>query len=98
MEITAGFGIELRPAQMAAFLDSVLPMFEVVDFGAAEACLAGEIYSRLEASRLRIGIADTCIAAIAIYQSRTVITSNVKHFQRVIDAGYPLALSNWRVA
>ena len=95
MEISAGFEEEL---QTTTFVENVLPMFELVEFGLAEACLAGEIFRKLEANRQRIGVADTGIAATAIQQGLTVVTSNLKHFQRIIDLGFPLILENWRDA
>ena len=96
MEIASGFEEELRPAQLQNFLVNVVPMFETIGFGVAEACLAGEIYAKLEDKRQRIGVADTGIAAIAILNRLTVVTSNVKHFQRIADLGYSLQLENWR--
>lgn len=73
-------------------------MFEIVGFDLESACLAGEIYNKLEASRQRIGLADTGIAAIALRQNLIVVTSNLRHFQRIVDLGYPLQLENWREA
>jgi tRNA(fMet)-specific endonuclease VapC len=98
MEITQGFEDELRDANLRTFLEEVLPMFVIVGFGLQEACLSGEIYAKLEGKRQRIGVADTSIAATAILQGLTVVTSNRKHFQRVIDLGYALTLENWREA
>lgn len=96
MEITSGFEETLQEAKLKAFLEHILPMFEVVSYGIPEACLAGEIYSKLESRGLRIGIADTGIAATAIVQGLTVVTSNLKHFGRVLDLGYSLEIENWR--
>ncbi len=98
MEITLGFEENLKEANLRTFLDDILPMFEVVGFGVPEACLAGEIYAKLEGNRQRIGVADTGIAATAIVHGLTVVTSNVKHFQRVASLGYRLNLENWRDA
>lgn len=96
MEITQGFEEGLKEAKLKTFLEDILPMFEVVGFGVTEACLAGEIYATLEGKRQRIGVADTGIAATAILQGLTVVTSNRRHFQRIIDLGYALPLLNWR--
>jgi len=98
MEIVAGFKEELLAEQLRHFLEDVVPMFEVIGFGVPEACLAGEIYAKLENSRQRIGVADTGIAATASLQGLTVVTSNLKHFERIIALGYPLQLENWRNA
>lgn len=56
MEITLGFEQEQREFQLRTFLEHVLPMFELVGFGVPEACLAGEIYTKLEVRRQRIGV------------------------------------------
>jgi predicted nucleic acid-binding protein len=58
--------------------------------------LAGEIYSKLESARLRIGVIDTAVAAIALARGLTLVTSNDKHFQRIVSLGYNLTLENWR--
>ena len=83
---------------MKAFTENVLPMFQIVEFGVPAACLAGEIYENLESGRSRIGVADTAIAAMALQQDLAVVTSNLKHYQRVVDLGYPLVIENWREA
>jgi tRNA(fMet)-specific endonuclease VapC len=98
MEVSAGFKDELRSLQMKAFTENVLPMFHIVDFGVSAACLAGEIYQKLEGKRLRIGVADTAIASVALRQDLAVVTSNFKHYQRIVDLGYPLLIQNWREA
>jgi predicted nucleic acid-binding protein len=73
-------------------------MFEIVPYGVVEATLGGEIYGKLEARGQRIGVVDTGIAATAIVHGLAVATSNVDHFGRVCDLGYPLMLENWRNA
>ena len=93
MEIVHG----LRPpATLEIFRQEVLPAFEVVGFDEEEACFAGEIYKKLELRRQRIGIPDTQLAAVAISRGLTLVTSDGRHFQRVIELGYPMALENWR--
>jgi predicted nucleic acid-binding protein len=62
------------------------------------ACLAGEIYAKLERVWQRIGILDTGIAAISIQEGFTLVTSKTSHFQRIKDLGYPLQFENWRDA
>lgn len=96
MEIAAGFNREFGPKKLQVFLQESVPSFEVVGFDLETACLTGEIYTRLEKARLRIGIPDTGIAATAIREGLVLVTSNIKHFQRVIDLGYPLTIANWR--
>jgi len=96
MEIVGGFAEASRTARVKNFEDHVLPLFELVPFGVPEACIAGEIHTRLEAKGLRIGVADTVIADTAIARNLVVVTSNLRHFLRVSDLGYPLVIENWR--
>jgi predicted nucleic acid-binding protein len=95
MEIVHGL---TPPASRQVFRDQIMPAFEILVFEESAACLAGEIYARLERARQRIGISDTQVAAIAITRGLTLATSNSKHFQRVVDLGFPLELENWRDA
>lgn len=94
MEIAHGLG----PTALRAFREEVLPSFDVISFDGDAACLAGEIYASLETRRQRIGIPDTQVAAVAITRGMTLVTSNHKHFQRIIELGYVLKLENWREA
>ena len=41
MEITDGFEIDLMDARVKAFLEHILPMFEIAPFDVPTACLAG---------------------------------------------------------
>jgi len=36
------------------------------------------------------------IAGIAIHQRLTLVTGNTKHFERIVDLGFPLPLEDWR--
>jgi predicted nucleic acid-binding protein len=54
----------------------------------------GGDFSGLETQRQRIGIPKIQIAAVAMTNGLTLVTA--KHFQRVIDLGYPMTLENWR--
>lgn len=78
-------------------LNRVLQQCEVIALTDADAILAGEILARLENMGQTIGMADTLIAAIAINSGRTLVTANEKHFQRVVQIGYPLSIQNWRL-
>ena len=78
------------------FRQQTLPAFDVIGFDVDSACLAGGIFSKLELARQRIGVADTAVAAVALTRGLTLITSNDKHFQRVINLGYNLTLENCR--
>jgi predicted nucleic acid-binding protein len=60
------------------------------------AVIAGKIYGLLESRGLSIDRADPLIASIAIAHGLTLATGNVRHFQRIVDLGFPLRLMNWR--
>ena len=71
---------------------------EILTLNDDNAFLAGRIYAALEQAVQRIGVVDTVNAAIAIGCGLQLVTGNTKHYQRVIDLGYPLELNNWRQA
>lgn len=54
---------------------------------------AGNIFERLKSSRLRIGAMDLKIAAIALAHDATVLTRNLKDFNRVPS----LSVEDWTV-
>jgi tRNA(fMet)-specific endonuclease VapC len=58
--------------------------------------LAGRILAALSRTGQNIGDLDPFIAAIAIVNHRPLVTNNQKHYQRIVDLGFPLALENWR--
>ena len=98
IEIARGYEQELNPAKLQIFNRDIVPTFQIIGFDLQAACLAGEIYAKLERTRQRIGIPDTSIAAIAPQEGFSVVTSNTGHFQRIVNLGYPLQLENWREA
>ncbi|MBS1701156.1 MAG: PIN domain-containing protein [Armatimonadetes bacterium] len=60
--------------------------------------LAAEIRAQMQLAGTEIGKADPIIAACALRRDLTMVTGNMKHYQFVADAGFPLRLSNWRNA
>jgi len=62
------------------------------------ATLAGRIYGELERTGQPIGRLDPLIAAIAIHHDHVLVTGNTKHFERVVELGFPLRLANWRIS
>jgi len=61
------------------------------------ATLAGQIAGELERTGRTIGLADAIIAATALSHELELVTGNLSHFVRIQEAGYPLALTNWRL-
>jgi tRNA(fMet)-specific endonuclease VapC len=71
--------------------DSLLPNLPVLPFDAAAARRYGEIRAELERRGTPIGDADIRIASIALDRDLTVVTANVRHFEKVPG----LAVENW---
>ncbi|MDZ4657754.1 MAG: PIN domain-containing protein [Bythopirellula sp.] len=71
-------------------------LMEVLLLDPHSAVIAGRIYGLLEKRGLSIDRADPLIAGIAIANDITLATGNIKHFQRIVDLGFPLRLVNWR--
>lgn len=70
---------------------TVLMHLPVLPFEAAAARRYGELRAELERQGVSLGDADLRIAAIALVRGLTVVTGNVRHFQRVPG----LAIENW---
>lgn len=68
-----------RTAQLKEFLDIV----RVIPFGLEEAQAAARIRADLEKKGLPIGPYDVLIAATALAADATLITHNIKEFQRI---------------
>jgi predicted nucleic acid-binding protein len=71
--------------------NTLLPNLPVLPFDVAAARCYGQIRAVLERRGTLVGNADLQIAAIALTRGFTVVTGNVRHFQRVPD----LAVDNW---
>ncbi|HEY3780436.1 MAG TPA: PIN domain-containing protein [Fimbriimonadaceae bacterium] len=83
------------PQTLADFMAKA-DTFETFDVQRAEAILAGNIMGALLKNGQPIGPNDPFIAATAMENERVLITNNIKHYQRIVDLGFPLELENWR--
>jgi predicted nucleic acid-binding protein len=63
----------------------ILTNLEILPLGEAEAVRAGDLLAFLEEQGKPIGIEDVWIGATALEHGLTVITRNLKHFQRIPD-------------
>lgn len=73
-------------------LDRTLPPnLPVLPFDAAAAHRYGEVRAELEHRGTPLGDADLRIGAIALARGLTVVTGNVRHFQRIPE----LTVENW---
>jgi tRNA(fMet)-specific endonuclease VapC len=71
--------------------EEVLPRVRIVPLGPDEAERAGDLISLLESQGSPIGLEDILIGATALTQGFTMVTRNLKHFER-IDG---LAVESW---
>ncbi len=71
--------------------ETLLPNLPVLPFDASAARRYGEVRAELERRGTLIGDADLRIASIALTHVLTVVTANVRHFQKVPG----LAVENW---
>ena len=69
----------------------VWPNVTILPFDRVAAETYGRIRTELEGAGVPIGEPDTRIAAIALARNLTVVTGNVRHFDRVPG----LAVENW---
>ena len=75
----------------AAVLEAFVEPLEVLPFGAEATEHYGALRAALEAGGRPIGAMDLLIAAHALSLGATLVTNNVKEFERVPD----LRLENW---
>jgi len=75
------------------FEDVLLPRATILSFDFSAAKKYGEIRSFLEKQGTPLSHADLQIASIALSMNMTLITGNLKHFQRVPG----LAVENWLI-
>lgn len=80
------YGVERsqhREQNAAALMQFLLP-FEIADFDAASALTYGRIRAELEAQGTPIGSLDTLIAAHALSLKVTLVTNNLREFERAV--------------
>ena len=78
------YGADRRGSKrLHRLIDTILTSLEVVPFDAAVATTYGRVAASLSTTGNPIGMADTQIAAHALTLNMTIVTNNVKHFERV---------------
>ncbi len=80
-----------RAKLLALIEDVLLPRTTILPFDFSAAKKYGEIRRALEKQGEPLAHADLQIAAIALATDMTLITGNLRHFQRVPD----LSAENW---
>jgi tRNA(fMet)-specific endonuclease VapC len=97
LEVVKGFHKVRREEEIQRLLTE-LGVAEIMTLTMPSAVLAGRIYADLERTGEPIGRADPMIAAIAIHHNLILATGNTRHYQRIQQAGYALALTNWKIS
>jgi tRNA(fMet)-specific endonuclease VapC len=78
-------------ANRSAFVEAVLERFPILQIDLATARIHGQLWADLASSGQLIGPHDMWLAAAAMAQGLTLVTGNVREFQRVPG----LALKSW---
>lgn len=82
-----------RARLLKLFETVLLPRTTILSFDFSAAKIYGEIRSFLEKKGMPLAHADLQIASIALSMNMTLVTGNLKHFQRVPN----LIVENWLV-
>lgn len=90
-ELEVGISKSASPEKRMTQLSELLEQIKVVDFTRREAAAAVHIRAALEKAGTPIGPLDTLIAGSAIANGATLVTHNVREFQRVEG----LILADW---
>lgn len=93
-ELETGIAKSMEPEKRRAQLDRFLDVVRVVPFGHAEAVETGRLRARLEKAGTPIGPIDLLIAGTALAGGATLVTRNLREFQRVPD----LRVVSWHQA
>lgn len=93
-EIVYGAWKSSKPQRHLRNLEEILlPAVNIVGFDAKAAYVCGSLRARLEREGTPLALADLEIAAIAIANDLTLISGNLRHFERVRE----LKVENWLV-
>ncbi len=90
-ELRYGVANSTKPEQNREKFESFIERFDIVDFDDAAAAAYGRIRTELKNAGTPIGPLDTLIAAHAASLKCTLVTNNVREFERVPG----LKIENW---
>ena len=74
---------ETRKIKRQAFVEKVIEFFPVHDFDVTIARIYARIWASLAQKNLTVGAHDLIIAATAISMNYTVVTSNLRDFEKI---------------
>lgn len=97
LEIQTGLVYDPKAKDLQNFA-AIEPMLEILPVDKDEAMTAARIAGKLKAIGRSIREFDPIIAATALEQGLPLATGNTRHYQRIIDLGFPLDIENWREA
>ncbi len=90
-ELQYGIALSIRKEQNQNNLDIFLSKIEVMDFSAKCAFHYGELRAWLKKKAVPIGANDLFIASHALTEGATLVTNNIKEFNRIPG----LTVENW---
>lgn len=90
-ELRYGVAKSTWPERNREKFENFIERFEIMDFDDGASAAYGQIRASLETAGTPIGPLDTLIAAHALSLQCTLVTNNVKEFQRVSG----LSVENW---
>ena len=86
-------GVRITRSSWWRITHEVLSRVSILDFSVSEAVVAGDILAHLARRGELIGVEDVLIGATALVREYTVVTGNVRHFERIPT----LQVENWLV-
>ena len=90
--VYGAFKLQARTDELLQQLEeSLLPNLPVLPFDSAAAQYYGEVRADLERRGMPLGDADLRIGCIALAHGLTMVTGNVRHFERIPG----LTVENW---
>ena len=72
-------------------MDNIISRISILEFGEAEAIIAGGILAQLQVKGQIVGVEDVYIAATAISHKCLLVTANTRHYERIKG----LKIENW---
>ncbi|MBD3408112.1 MAG: PIN domain-containing protein [Candidatus Lokiarchaeota archaeon] len=85
MELAVGLSLAKLPSKEQKRIDSILEEFQILPLDAVSAWWAGLEIGRLKGVGISIDPIDAQIAGIAVQHKETVVTRNLRHFERFQD-------------
>lgn len=90
-ELYFGAGNSARPFENCGLLDELLVEIQVIPFTERTGLVFGRIKAALKKKGEILNDSDLFIAATAISRNLTLVTNNVRHFQRIAE----LRIEQW---